>query len=113
MSKPFTPKSSPLAGRSPSVPETSVQEEPAEAVDPAQEPTHRPAAASARSAAAKEKKERRNFYSTPSDHARTEAARKYTMGFTDYTSYTAFVEAAVNEKTRQLEAEHNDGRPWT
>lgn len=103
-----------LADRTPSAPQHTAELAPQEQQARPVEPTAPEASAgpAPRAGDAGKKKHRRNFYSTVVDHQRTEAARKHTMGFTDYSSYTAFVEDAVNRRTRELEAQYNDGRPW-
>lgn len=62
---------------------------------------------------AKPKRERRVYYMDPDEHARAEAAYAFTAGHTRLRSWTAFVEAAIQEKTRSLEAKYNDARPFT
>ena len=62
---------------------------------------------------AKPKRERRVYYMDPNEHARAEAAYAFTAGHTRLRSWTAFVEAAIQVKTRSLEAKYNDSRPFT
>lgn len=61
----------------------------------------------------KPKRERRVYYMDADQHARAEAAFAFTAGHTKLRSWTAFVESAIQEKTRALEAKYNDARPFT
>lgn len=61
----------------------------------------------------KPKRERRVYYMDQDQHARAEAAYAFTAGHTRLRSWTAFVEAAIEEKTRALEAKYNDSKPFT
>lgn len=118
------PRRSSLAGRnattSPVVqPESTAQEAPEvpqEAEQPpatASAPAEAPKAAQGRTATPKSKKKKVSFYQHPEEEERARKAWMHTMGHTGHTTITSFMEAAVANYTRQLEAEHNDAKPFS
>ena len=118
------PRRSSLAGRnattSPVVqPESTAQEAaevPQEAEQPpatASAPAEAPKAAQGRTATPKSKKKKVSFYQHPEEEERARKAWMHTMGHTGHTTITSFMEAAVANYTRQLEAEHNDAKPFS
>lgn len=68
---------------------------------------------SAESTSRKPKKKKQNFYQTPEDTERADAAWRHTMGHTGIRTWTGFVEEAVREFTRSLEQKYNDSRPFS
>lgn len=75
---------------------------PADAANPPEQP----------SAASKGKRKKVSFYQHVDEEARARAAWMHTMGHTGHTTITSFMEAAVANYTRMLEAEYNDSKPF-
>lgn len=118
------PRRSSLAGRnattSPVVqPERTPQEAPEVSQESEQAPVAAPApteaskASQGRTVAPKSKKKKVSFYQHPEEEERARKAWMHTMGHTGHTTITSFMEAAVANYTRQLEAEHNDAKPFS
>lgn len=105
-----TPRKSQLANRNPletphpaSAKETPAVEVSEAQADPA--PPQKPAAGS-------QGKKKVSFYQRKEEIPRTRAAWMHTMGHTGLTNYSHFVDAALEQFTRQLEAEYNDSKPF-
>lgn len=113
-----------LAGKSAVAAPTAPQEEkaPEEAQNASQEPLTSPATTEDPTDASKGaqqpteppkgKKKKVSFYQHREEEDRARAAWMHTMGHTGHTTITSFMEAAVANYTRQLEADYNDAKPF-
>lgn len=72
---------------------------------------HVPAPAPAREPKKPERKQV-TYYHEESALARAKQAYEFTRGHTGHKSWSAFVEAAVNQLTYELEEKHNDRKPF-
>lgn len=105
-----------LAGRSPVKPldtpespsEPTVAPEAQEAPEAAAKPAAKPAAKASKDEEAKKV----GFYMKPSDKTRAERAHTTTVIHTGLRTWTAYVNEAVMAYTKQLEAKHNDSKPF-
>lgn len=115
-------RKSALSGRTVVDPVTDQQANPEDPPAATQEPAepseaHNPPEKAAKlgergSTGAKAKKKKVSFYQLPEEEDRARAAWMHTMGQTGHTTITSFMEAAVATYTRQLEAQHNDSKPF-
>lgn len=101
----------PQEQKAPEEAQNALQEPPA-APAPIESPAEAPKASQRPTELPKGKKKKVSFYQHREEEDRARAAWMHTMGHTGHTTITSFMEAAVANYTRQLEADYNDAKPF-